>query len=82
MALWLSLTMISETTGMVLGGGVHDLKWASRGWKLHSIGVMVGSSPLSELDWFIFLLRRGGRKLGPQIMHESDSCTIITNHCQ
>ena len=31
----------------------------------HSLSVSVGSSPLRELDWLIFLLRLGGIQLGP-----------------
>ena len=50
------------------------------GWLLQFLGGSVDSSPWRALDWFIFLLIFGGRKLGPQILQSSDLCTILTQH--
>ena len=40
----------------------------------HYLGVSVGSSPISVLNWFIFLIILGGKKSGPWMIHASDSC--------
>ena len=52
---WLSIPIIAETTGLVLGGEVLDLNWASVIWLFHSIVGSFGSSPWRELDLLLFL---------------------------
>ena len=42
MAWWLSITMKAETTGLVLGGEVLDLKWSDGGWMFYTLGGPVG----------------------------------------
>ena len=44
---------------------------------VNNIGVSVGSLPWSELNWFIFLLRLGGRKLYLWMIKESALCPIL-----
>ena len=82
MELWFSLTMIAETTGLVLGGRLRYLKWTSGGWLFHYLGGSVGSSQWSELNWLIFILRMGGRKLLPRMIHESALCPILPHNLQ
>ena len=48
----------------------------------HSLGDSVGSSPLRALNWFVFLLIIGGRKLGPRIIQASALCPILPNISQ
>ena len=71
---------MDETTGLVLGGKVLDLKWDSGGWLFHPIVGSFGSSPWRELNRFIVLLILGGRNLWPRMMQESDLCPILPQH--
>ena len=60
--------MIDKTTGLVLVGGVRDLKWNCGGWRLQSVGGSVGLLPCIALDLLIFILSLVGRNntlLGP-----------------
>ena len=80
MVRWLILPMIAGTTGMIFGGEFIDLKWATEGWIFQSLGGSVGSSPKRALNWFIFLLRLGGRKLGPRMIQASAFCSVLPHH--
>ena len=79
---WLSLPMIAETTGLVLGGEVRDMVLAAEGWLFHSIGVSVDSSPWRALNWFISLIRLGVINLGPRIIQSSALCPILPQYFQ
>ena len=61
--------MISETTELVLVGDVWGSKWTYVGFMFHSLGISAGLSPRWSLNWFIFILRLGGRNLGTRMMH-------------
>ena len=74
--------MIAETTGLVLGGEVMDLNWAVGGWMFHSFGVSVGSSTWRAFNWFVFILRLGGRKLGSRLMQASALWLILPHNYQ
>ena len=82
MACWLITPMISETTGLVLEWEVLYLKWAAGGWMLHSLGSSFGSSPWRALNWFVFLIRIGGRDFGPRMMQASALRPILPQHLQ
>ena len=60
--------IIAETTGLVMGGEVLDLKLSANVCLFHSLGDSVGSSPRRALNLLIFLLRLGWRSLGPRII--------------
>ena len=77
MAWWLSLPIIAETTGLVLGGHVLDFKWSAGGWMFHSIGGSFGYSPQRALNWLIFILILGWRNLGPHMMQASELCPTL-----
>ena len=72
--------MVSKTKGLVLGGEVRYLKRTAGIWLLHSLGGILGSLPWIDLNWFIFIIRLGGRKLGPRMIQESDFYTIISQN--
>ena len=42
--------IIAETTGLVMGGEVLDLKLSAKVWLFHSLGDSVGSSPRRSLN--------------------------------
>ena len=44
---------------------------------LHYIGGSVGSLTQRELNGFIFIILMGERRLGPQMIHESDLCLTL-----
>ena len=77
MSWWLSIPIIAETAGIVLGGYVLDLKWAAGCWPFHSLGDPVGSSSWRALNWITFILRICGRNLGPRMMQASHLFTIL-----
>ena len=80
MSWWSSLPMIAKTIEMVLGGDVLYLKWAAGGWLFQSLGGSFGSSPLSVLNWFIFIIIIGGRRLCPRMMQAPALCPILSQH--
>ena len=82
MAWWLSIPMIADITGLVLEGEVLDLKWADGVWLFHSISGSFGSSPWSALNLFIFILRLGGRNIGPHMIQGSYLCPILPHNSQ
>ena len=49
-----------------LEGDVLDSKWSFGGWLFHYLGGLFVSSPWSALNWFVFLLRLGGRNFVPR----------------
>ena len=49
---------------------------------LHFIDVLVVSSPIMAFSRFLFLIRLGGRKLGPWIIYASALCLNISINSQ
>ena len=74
--------IISETTGLVLGGEVMNPKWADGGWMLQFICGSFGSSPWRTLNLFIFIPRICGRMFLPWIMKASALYKILPQHSQ
>ena len=48
----------------------------------HSPGVSVVSSPLRDLNWFVFLLILSGSKLGTRLIQTSALFTVLPNPLQ
>ena len=48
----------------------------------HYLDGSFGYLPWSSLNLFIFLIRHGGRNLGPWMMQASSMCPILPNHSQ
>ena len=82
MTQWLSFSMITENTGLVLEREVLYLRGDTGGWLLHSLGDSCGSSPWRTLNLFIFLLRRGGRNFWSLMIQASYLCPILPQHLQ
>ena len=82
MAWWLSIPIISETTGLVLGVDILNLNWSYGVLLLQYIVGSFGSSPWRALNWFIFLIKHGGSNLGPQMIQSSSLCPILPQHSQ
>ena len=79
---------VSDKNGMwwysfgFFDANIFDLKSNAGVVLAHCFGGSFGLSKCTAFYWLLFIMRLGGKKLGPLMIRESDLCTKFSQHSQ